>query len=35
MARSWVGLTILACVPCMVTLQSTEAHDSYVKFNNT
>src|SRR2546429_8198180 len=30
MARSWVGLTILACLPCMGTLQSTEACDSYV-----
>src|SRR2546421_12831943 len=30
MVRSWVGLTILACLPCMGTLQSTEACDSYV-----
>src|SRR5262249_35099853 len=30
MARSWVGLTILACLPCMGTLQSTEAYYSYV-----
>src|SRR5262245_15447427 len=30
MARSWVGLTIFACLPCMGTLQSTEACDSYV-----
>src|SRR5207237_8615251 len=29
MARSWVGLTILACLPCMGTLQSTEACYSY------
>src|SRR5437660_10974866 len=30
MARSWVGLTILACLPCMEMLQSIEAHNSYV-----
>src|SRR5262245_8601783 len=30
MARSWVGLTIFACLPCMGTLQSTEAYYSYV-----
>src|SRR5438105_7427959 len=29
MARSWAGLTILACLPCMGTLQSTEACYSY------
>src|SRR2546425_388209 len=28
-SRSWVGLTILACLPCMGTLQSTEACYSY------
>src|SRR5262249_21470516 len=30
MARSWVGLTMLACLPCIGTLQSTEAYYSYV-----
>src|SRR5262249_45350556 len=35
MARSWVGLTILACLPCMVTLRSREASNSYVNSQNT
>src|SRR5437867_10613965 len=34
MARSWVGLTILACLPCMEMLQSIEAHNSYVNCQN-
>jgi hypothetical protein len=32
MARSWVGLTILACLPCMGTLRSTETRYSYVNW---
>src|SRR5262245_14934424 len=35
MARSWVGLTILACLPCMVTLRSREASNSYMNSQNT
>src|SRR5439155_18975369 len=35
MARSWVGLTILACLPCMVPLRSTEARYSYANFLTT
>src|SRR5262245_14915005 len=34
MARSWVGLTILACLPCMEILRSREAHDLYVNCQN-
>src|SRR5262249_22373550 len=32
MARSWVGLTILACLPCMEMLRSREARHWYVNF---
>src|SRR2546429_6867720 len=32
MARSWVGLTILACLPCMGTLRSTETRYSYANY---
>src|SRR6266568_578306 len=34
MARSWVGLTILACLPCMEMLRSIEAHNSYINCQN-
>src|SRR5262249_40847845 len=34
MARSWVGLTILACLPCMVPLQWTAAYDSYANYSS-
>ena len=33
MARSWVGLTILACLPCLVTLRSPAAPYSYANFS--
>ena len=35
MARSWVGLTMLACLPCMEMLRSREAHNSYVNCQKT
>src|SRR5215467_13505053 len=35
MARSWVGLTILACLPCMEMLRSREARHLYVNFQYT
>src|SRR5256885_2228657 len=35
MARSCVGLTILACFPCMGTLRSTETPDSYANSKKT
>src|SRR6266581_4032823 len=34
MARSWGGLTILACLPCMEMLRSREAHNLYVNCQN-
>jgi hypothetical protein len=34
MARSWVGLTILACLPCMEMLRSREARNLYVNCSN-
>ena len=30
MARAWVGLTMVVCLPCMEMLRSREAHNSYV-----
>src|SRR5262245_34768754 len=35
MARSWVGLTILACLPCIEMLRSREAHNLYVNYQKT
>jgi len=35
MARSWVGLTMVACLPCMEMLWSREAHNSYVNCQKT
>ena len=29
MARAWVGLTMVACVPCMAMLRSGETRNSY------
>src|SRR5262252_7838595 len=29
MVHSWIGLTILACLPCMGTLRSIETQNSY------
>src|SRR5713101_8776461 len=33
MARSWVGLTIVAGLPCMVPLRWTVARDSYANYS--
>ena len=35
MARSWVGLTMVVCLPCMAMLRSREAHNSYVNCQKT
>src|SRR4029453_17108301 len=35
MARSWVGLTILACLPCMMLLRSSAVHNSYANCSLT